>query len=164
MIHGPPSIFIQSGSYCLPSGYELWKRKPSDSAELAAFKDFVNRCKCFNVKYPEKRWRRTLRYTNLPMPTLVRAQYPNMYIGQNPDGTELKAACGPHHNPINGRPFASFKDDERTELMDTIKKEGKEHYKFSTPMTDPKKLPLFLKARLKGTWDDMKLILMALPS
>ena len=40
----------------------------------------------------------------------------------------------------------SFKDHERTELMDTIKKEGKEHYKFSTPMADPKKLPLFLKA------------------
>ena len=69
-----------------------------------------------------------------------------MYTEQEPNGTELKAACGPHYNPSTGRPFVAFTDNERYDLENLIKQHGRMQFKYSTPMTDLRKLSLLKKA------------------
>ena len=41
------------------SGHFFWKRHREDSEEVKALKDFVMRCKCYNVRNQQKRMRRT---------------------------------------------------------------------------------------------------------
>lgn len=76
----------------------------------------------------------------------MQPQLPNMYLEQEQNGTELKAACGPHYNANTGRPFAAFTDNERSRLEDIIKHQGRTTFKHSTPMSDLRKVALLKKA------------------
>ena len=100
-------------------------------------KAFLAKCKNFNVKSPDKRWRRTLDNTNPVQRTLIAP-------ATNARG-DLKAAVRPYHNPNTGMLFASFNDKAREELMDEIQRQGRAIFKYKTPMQDTAKKGVFMK-------------------
>ena len=76
------------------SDKEFWRRLQSQPnagigpnglspEQVADLKKFEDKCKYYNAKHPEKRWRRTLTDTNQALPTLVAPQYSSMFMGRS---------------------------------------------------------------------------------